>query len=102
MTERAHNKPKYHKLYKTARWQRLREQHLSKYPYCQCPYHIGQRVLGKVVDHIQAHRGDTQLFFDPNNLQTLMAQCVGFNYGCDVSGQPLDLFHPWNIGTTMH
>ncbi len=104
-------KPDYDRLYKTARWKRLRKQHLARYPYCQCPHHLGQRVLGNVVDHIEPHRGDTRLFWNPDNLQTLTTQChcsfkqseekggAGFLQGCDARGWPLDPAHSWNRGT---
>ncbi|WP_312009777.1 HNH endonuclease [Bradyrhizobium australafricanum] len=29
----------------------------------------------KVADHIKPHRGNAELFFDPNNLQSLCAAC---------------------------
>ncbi|KKX28237.1 HNH endonuclease [Rhizobiaceae bacterium LC148] len=66
--------------YKTARWQKLRQQVLVRDHYtCQ---RTGVLCTGKypdphspVVDHIRPHRGDEQLFWDPNNLH-----CVSKTY----------------------
>lgn len=63
-------------LYKTAQWQRLRLQVFRRDGYvCQ---KTGVRLTGKhpapnspVADHIERHRGDPVLFFDPENLQTV-------------------------------
>jgi 5-methylcytosine-specific restriction endonuclease McrA len=32
-------------------------------------------VPAKCVDHIQAHKGDMKLFWDPNNWQSLCISC---------------------------
>ena len=97
----------YRKWYKTKRWQRLRKAHLSKHPYCQCPHHKNKRIEGNVVDHKIPHKGDTKLFWDKDNLQTLTKQCHdkfkqseerggrGFNQGCDVQGNPLNQLDHW-------
>lgn len=93
----------------------MRARHIAKHPYCQCPEHEGQnhRVEGSrqmVVDHIEPHRGDTRLFFDDRNLQTLTAACHNSwkaslegrrgsapnpLVGCDADGNPLNPEHPW-------
>lgn len=97
----------YRNLYKSKRWQQLRKAQLSKHPYCQCPHHEGKRVPGNIVDHITPHKGDTRLFFDPNNLQTLTKTChdkfkqseerggKGFNQGSDKLGNPLNPMDHW-------
>ena len=98
------------RLYKTARWQRLREDHLRRHPLCQCPHHKGKdpAAVADVVDHITPHRGDARLFHDPRNLQSMQKQChdrfkqqeekggAGFWRGCSVNGEPLDNSHPWH------
>jgi 5-methylcytosine-specific restriction enzyme A len=93
--------------YKSRRWKKLRLKHLKKEPYCQCPHHKGKMVEGNVVDHIKPHKGDTRLFWDENNLQTLTKPCHdkfkqseerggrGFNQGCDVHGNPLNDLDHW-------
>lgn len=66
--------------YKTARWQKLRQQILIRDNYtCQ---ETGVLCIGKhpapdspVVDHKIPHRGDERLFWDPNNLH-----CVSKSY----------------------
>lgn len=66
----------YRKWYKTSRWQRLRETILVRDSYtCQA---TGVILSGKhpaadspVVDHINPHRGDPDLFWDPENLRTV-------------------------------
>lgn len=104
------DKPKrkdYDKWYKTKRWQKLRREHLTRQPYCVCPHHKGKHIPGDTVDHIVPHKGDSRLFWDKGNLQTLTKQCHdkfkqseergghGFNQGCDRFGDPLDKSDPW-------
>lgn len=63
-------------LYKTARWQRLRQRILLRDNYtCK---QTGVLCIGKypaanspVVDHRLPHRGVESLFWDENNLQTV-------------------------------
>lgn len=63
----------------TARWQRLRLKILERDCYtCQ---QTGQLLVGKfpdpnspVVDHIVPHRGDPDLFWDEDNLQSVTKQ----------------------------
>lgn len=62
--------------YGTARWRTLREQVLTRALWtCE---KTGVHLLGKhpapnspVVDHIRPHRGDPDLFWDPDNLQAV-------------------------------
>jgi 5-methylcytosine-specific restriction enzyme A len=60
-----------------------------------------------VVDHKLPHRGDSKLFFDASNLQSLAKQChdswkqalersgTDVIQGCDERGLPLDPKHHW-------
>lgn len=60
----------YPELYASNRWRQLKSKHLSEEPLC--------RVCGSKateVDHIIAHRGNEDLFFDEDNLQSLCHQC---------------------------
>lgn len=59
--------------YSLARWRRLRWSVLSRDLFtCQCGCgHVEPDASQLVADHIQAHRGDPALFWDPANLQTL-------------------------------
>lgn len=63
--------------YKTARWQRLRLATFQRNGFrCQWP---GCNRLADtpqlVCDHIEAHRGNEQLFWRETNLQTLCKSC---------------------------
>ena len=80
---------------------------LARRPWCQCPHHKGQKVPANVVDHIIPHRGDTRLFYDSSNLQSMTKRCHdsmkqsqekgghGFNVGSNVDGTPINPDHPW-------
>ncbi len=66
----------WRKWYKTARWQKLREEVLKRDLFiCQ---QTGVLLIGKrsapnspIVDHIKPHRGNPDLFWDRNNLQAV-------------------------------
>lgn len=65
----------YRKLYSTARWIRLREWHKSHNPLCAYCLEREEVSEAEVVDHIRPHKGDLELFWDPNNLQSLCREC---------------------------
>jgi len=79
----------------------MRAAQLARHPYCQCPHHKKAKVEANVVDHITPHKGDTRLFFNPRNLQSMTKEChdrfkqsqehggAGFLMGCDTRGFPL-------------
>lgn len=93
-------------LYKTAAWQRLRGSQLAQEPLCRYCSEMGRTTAATVCDHIEPHKGDEALFFDPCNLQSLCKQChdsvkqreehLGVRIGADASGYPLDPKHHWN------
>jgi len=97
-----------HRLYCTAAWRRLREAQLRAHPLCRMHQELGQTVMASVVDHQVPHRGDADLFLDAANLQSLCKQCHdahkqaqehnrdGVLRGAGLTGQPLDLAHPWH------
>jgi 5-methylcytosine-specific restriction protein A len=58
-------------MYNTQRWRSLRNRHLKGEPRCV----VCGADESLQVDHIQAPRGDEELFFNVNNLQTLCAVC---------------------------
>lgn len=62
-------------MYKTARWQRLREAQLTSQPLCIYCQQADEVEPATVCDHRIPHRGDEDLFFDPDNLQSLCAPC---------------------------
>jgi 5-methylcytosine-specific restriction endonuclease McrA len=89
----------------------MRAAQLARHPYCQCPHHKKAKVEANVVDHITPHKGDTRLFFNPRNLQSMTKEChdrfkqsqdrggSGFDVGCDAQGSPLNHDHHWHRRT---
>ena len=87
----------------------MRAHQLARHPFCQCPHHEGRPnpPRAEVVDHKIPHRGDSKLFFDATNLQSMAKVChdsrkhsqemggAGFLAGCDEKGWPLDKSHPF-------
>lgn len=92
-------------LYNTANWQRLRERQLRLQPCCVLCRQVGRIEPATVVDHVEAHRGNPELFFAAENLQSLCKTChdavkqsfekTGRLRGSDLEGIPLDPKHPW-------
>lgn len=97
----------YRKLYKTARWERLRQQQLGKAPFCQWCEAKGRTTPATVCHHTEPHRGDHAKFYDPNNLTSLCAPCHdndagdierrGYSTEIGVDGYPVDPKHPSNL-----
>jgi 5-methylcytosine-specific restriction endonuclease McrA len=93
------------KLYKTKEWQRLRYHQLRANPVCKYCEAQGRVELATIVDHIKPHKGDEELFFDPDNLQSLCKthhdstkqreEHHGSAIGGDKKGYPLDQGHHW-------
>ena len=76
---RLYDQARYHDehrvLYRTSTWARIRKVHLQGQPLCvEC---MKRSVITPAtdVDHIVPHRGDRDLFFDSNNLQSLCKAC---------------------------
>ena len=56
-------------------WRKARKKYLEAHPLCEeCMKH-GLYVKATDIDHIQAHRGDTKLFWDQNNWRALCHSC---------------------------
>ncbi|HKM39927.1 MAG TPA: HNH endonuclease [bacterium] len=69
-------RPGYSKrLYKTARWQKLRKRVLSVQPLCAECGRQGRIAMATVADHIIPHKGNLELFWDEGNLQALCKSC---------------------------
>lgn len=103
------SKESWHYLYNRKAWKELRLDHLAKEPLCVFCLKEGKLTPATVVDHIQAHKGDIRLFFDPDNLQSLCklhhdsakqkAESNQVNHiGCNENGLPIDPKHPFNRG----
>jgi hypothetical protein len=60
------------RLYKTARWLRLRLEQLQLHPLCVLCEREGRIVPAEVADHRDGHRGDwRERFFELDALQSL-------------------------------
>ncbi|WP_306433981.1 MULTISPECIES: HNH endonuclease signature motif containing protein [Paenibacillus] len=66
----------YAKLY-GRRWRKYREQYLALHPLCVCDECKGKEVplAADVVDHIKPHKGNYNLFWDPENHQPMNKRC---------------------------
>lgn len=95
----------YRRLYQTAQWRRLREAQLNDQPLCAFCLARGRTTEARVADHIVRHLGDTTLFFDPDNLQSLCFNChdslkaqvesKGYHEAFGLDGFPIDPRHPF-------
>lgn len=96
----------WRRLYFTKAWKALRVAQLVAEPFCKYCETIGKLEAATVCDHKIPHKGDRDLFFDPENLQSLCAPCHdsgkareegrGFSVASDADGYPLDSNHPIN------
>jgi 5-methylcytosine-specific restriction protein A len=57
------------------RWQKARATWLRRHPLCNRCDQLGKVVAATVVDHIIAHEGDQDLFWDTGNWQSLCQPC---------------------------
>ena len=98
------------RLYRTARWEKVRALQLQMHPLCR--YHLegrGEVVPATVCDHIVPHRGDVNLVWVPmSGYQSLCLSCHSsrkadlerYGYARDIGLNvwPLDKNHPANSG----
>jgi 5-methylcytosine-specific restriction protein A len=61
--------------YGTERWQAARLAQLRKEPLCQRCKDRGKVVEATVAHHKRAHKGDPELFWDPDNLASSCKPC---------------------------
>lgn len=95
--------------YHCKRWQKMRAWQLTVEPNCRMCFQRGKLGVAAVdVDHIKPHRGGADLFFDPENLQSLCRNChssikqeIERNQmrGTLLSGLPASPHHWWNSPT---
>lgn len=85
-------------FYTGAYWQRRRRQQLLEHPLCKFCAQRGELTRASVVDHVQPHRGDWNLFV-LGELQSLCKHCHdsikqrhehGGVSAVDADGWPLD------------
>jgi 5-methylcytosine-specific restriction protein A len=68
-------------LYKTTGWRVLIKKHLAIQNYCVC---CGSRE-NLTVDHIIAPRGNSDLFYDADNLETLCVNCHRWKTALEIN-----------------
>jgi len=57
-------------------WFKYCSVYLALYPFCVDPFKVhSEQVKSSEVDHITAHRGDQQLFWNHDNHQALCKSC---------------------------
>lgn len=61
----------YRKLYRTARWAKLREAKLAADPLCARCLEMEVVEPATVVHHRRAHKGSETLFWDYDNLESI-------------------------------
>lgn len=96
----------YRKLYKTARWQKLRAYQLKAKPLCEWCDGKGKVVAATVAHHERPHRGDLWRFFnsklislcsDCHDSQAQIIDIKGYSNTIDAkTGWPTDPNHPAN------
>jgi 5-methylcytosine-specific restriction protein A len=101
----------YGGIYQTQEWRETRARQLAKNPYCVYCLLVGKNVRATFADHVKPHRGNAELFFDENNLQSLCTIChnaakqredvKGDQIGCDDDGWPRAAEHSWNTGRAV-
>jgi 5-methylcytosine-specific restriction protein A len=102
----------YRRMYRTKRWQDIRERRKAEEPLCRRCLSLGFTVPMESCDHIKPHRGDPALFFDYDNTQSLCAPCHdidkghieahGFSKAVGADGYPTDPKHPINRPAPPH
>lgn len=100
----------YRKLYKTARWRRVRAQQLSEHPLCEnCKQH-DRVTVATVCDHVDPTTKLNPATFFTGPFQSLCddprwrchssakqsLEKLGYVKGTTTKGRPLDASHPWN------
>jgi 5-methylcytosine-specific restriction protein A len=58
-----------------SRWSKARAAYLAEHPLCVVCRAQNRYTSATVVDHIRAHKGDMDLFWDVSNWQSLCKQC---------------------------
>src|SRR5713226_4875491 len=60
-----------------SRWRRLRLLFLREHPLCADPFgdHEGRTTAAECIDHVIAHKGDMDLFWNQSNWQPLCLRC---------------------------
>ena len=97
----------YKNFIRSARWQRLRAQHLKAHPLCEHCKAKGRTTLATEVHHIVKCHDDPWLQHDPNNIVSLCRPCHapmqgndhrGYSREMSADGYFVDPNHPSNRG----
>lgn len=93
-------------LYDSRLWRNGRRRHLAANPLCVFCQQLGRITPATVVDHRTPHKGDSSLFFDQDNWQSLCKLCHDsvkqrIEHGkmvqpVSVTGEPIDPGHWWS------
>ena len=67
--------PDVRKLYRLARWLRMRDEVIREQPFCMVCLSEGRRMITQEIDHIVPHEGHVDRFWDRSNLQGLCKGC---------------------------
>ena len=86
--------PEYHQWYSTYRWRKARMSYLLSHPLCVNCLNFERVVSATVVDHIQDHKGDKNLFWDNKNWQSL---CISCHNSKTASSHDKTIYFPENI-----
>ena len=94
------------RFYDSRRWRKSAKSYLAEHPFCALCERQGRDTLAVLVDHINPHEENYDLFWDRDNWQGLCASCHsgikrladnhGYSPACGVDGLPLDTNHPYN------
>lgn len=81
------------------KWQQARAVFLKEHSLCVMCLEQGKFTKSTIVDHIQPHRMNMELFWDKGNWQALCKHChdkhkkrienTGNEIGCNTNGLPL-------------
>lgn len=103
--KRYNNASGYHHLYDSTAWRNLRKQQFNRDPLCAMCQAQNITTLATVADHVKPHKGDINIFYDSDNLQSLCKlhhdsskqrqERTGVEVGADLNGYPLDKSHHW-------
>ena len=111
MSDRSYQYEQYKLLYNTKPWKALRQTILARDLYtcqlvgCGVALTSGRNKKNSaVIHHRKAHKGNLELFFDPDNLEAVCWSChsgklqsieaLGYDTTIGNDGWPLDPKHP--------
>ncbi len=82
-------------FYSTKEWEVIRTRVLAADPTCPCCMVEGKLVAAKEVDHIQAHGGNADLFYNIENVWGLCTQHHRLKTAYESNGETYDNKSQW-------